>query len=535
MLSCKLTDMLKTQLAKIIHKCMDKAGYKLKEPVSVSYPKIAAHGDYTTNVAMIIAKSQNQPPMEVAKKIVSKLNNDKFIKSGFTKVEVVEPGFINFKLSQEFLSRQVSEILSQKGDYGKSDIGKGQKIQIEFISANPTGPLTIGNGRGGFFGDVLANVLSRCGYKVEKEYLINDAGGQIESLGHSVLKDDQAKYQGAYIDDLHKRLARDSKQAYQVGQEAAQIILDENIRLTVEKKMQIKFDHWFSEQKEIRNKGMIEKTVQWLKKKDLLYEKEGAWWFKSTKYGDDKDRVIIKSDGQPTYRAIDFAYHKNKFKRGFDKVINIWGADHHGDVAYLKGAVSEMGYKNQLDIILMQFVRLTQQGKEVKMSKRAGTYVTMSELIDEVGHDIARFFFLMYSPTTHMDFDLDLAKEKSEKNPVYYVQYAFARISSLLNQTEIAVLNDKTDFIYEHPAEKALIKSLIKWPEILEEAAQYYRVQLLPNYAIDLADKFHQFYDKCRVVSNGQVDWSRVSLVQTVKIVLREVLATIGVSAPEKM
>ncbi|MBU1037056.1 arginine--tRNA ligase [Patescibacteria group bacterium] len=528
---------IKTQLKETIKKSLDKTDFPAAVSFVVNYPRISQYGDYSTNVAMIIAKQLRKPPLEIAGELVKILQKQRFIKDMFEKVESIKPGFINFYFSPTFLSKQVSAILSLKDDYGKSDLGKKQKVQIEFISANPTGPLTIGNGRGGFYGDVLGNVLEKCGFKVIKEYLINDAGQQIEKLGHSVLQDNQAVYRGEYIDDLHNRLKGESD-PYKVGQKAAKIILTQLIKPTVEKQMQIKFDRWFSEEKELRKTKKITEVLNWLKEKKYLYEKDNAWWFRSSDFGDNRDRVLIKQDGGSTYLAQDFAYLKNKFaERKFVTVIDIWGADHHGEVAGLLNAAKALGYKDQQKIILLQFVRLTKEGKEVRMSKRTGSYITMSELIETVGHDVARFFFLMYSPNSHIDFDMDLALEKSEKNPVYYVQYAFARLSSILNQPQVTSHFKKSPAAldYNQTEEYTLIKEVIKWPEILEEAASLYQVQLLPAYAISLADRFHQFYNNCRVINNDAINVSRVELVKLMRKIFLEVLSTIGVSAPEKM
>ncbi len=531
---------VKEQLAKSLKQVLKKWGYSFKETfINISYPKISLYGDYTTNIAMKLAKELGEPANTLAEKIIAKLRAAKTLKSIFAEIKVERPGFINFYLSKEFLNQQAAYLLSLKRDLGQRNIGKKKKVQIEFISANPTGPLTIGNGRGGFYGDALGNVLKKCGFRVVKEYLINDAGKQIEALGHSVLKDEQAVYHGNYIDELHQRFCG-RKDFYKVGQEAAEIILEKYIKHTIEAKMKIKFDVWFSEERELRKTGAIEKILTWLKRHGHLYEKAGAWWFKSSVYGDSRDRVLIKGNGEFTYLAQDFAYLRNKFtKRKFDKVINVWGADHQGDVAGLLNAAKVLGYEGKQEVILQQFVRLIKDGKEMRMSKRAGNYVTIDELINEVGHDAVRFIFLMFSPSTHIDFNLDLAKERSNKNPVYYVQYAYARIASLLRQPELKVDTNQrkkpTEIYYKHPAELDLIKEVIKWPEILEEISQTYQVQLLPEYAIGLADKFHQFYDQCRIISQGQVNWSRVKLVYIIRKVLSEILGIIGVSAPEKM
>jgi len=528
-------DTIKQQLVETVISGLDKAGFKFSGIV-VSYPKVPAHGDYTTNAAMILAKSMGEQPMAMASKLAAALNQEKFITSGQASVEIAEPGFINFKLSPSFVSQKVGEILSVKGDYGQSKLGQGKKIQVEFISANPTGPLTIGNGRGGFFGDVLGNLYAKCGYQVTKEYYINDAGKQVEALGHSVLKDDEAVYKGGYIDELHKKF-KGKKDVFKIGQQAAREILKNILKKTIEREMRIKFDVWFSEDRELRKTGKVAEVITCLKKEKLIYEKDGAWWFKSSDYGDSRDRVLVKSNGETTYLAQDFAYLNNKFReRKFDKVIYVWGADHHGDVAGLLNAAKVLGFEDRAEIILLQFVKLIKDGKEVRMSKRAGNYITMSELISMVGHDVARFMFLMYSPTTHIDFDLNLAQKKSDKNPVYYLQYAFARICSLLNQPEtVKIKKLKKSVLLTCNDELALAKEILKWPEIIEEAALNQRVQLITSYALSLANLFHNFYDKCRVINHAEVNISRVGLIKLTKKILLEVLKTIGVSSPKNM
>ncbi len=525
---------IKTKLHQAILRSLKSCNYEFKDEIQLSYPNLSSYGDYTTNVAMQVANLEATSPIKIAECLKEKLLSDKFIIKTFSHVEVAKPGFINFFFSLKFLNKEAESILQSKVDYGVSELGKKKKVQIEFISANPTGPLTLGNGRGGFYGDVLGNVLSRVGFKVEKEYLINDGGNQILMLGHSVLKDGEAQYHGEYIDKLNKELGQE-KNVMLVGEKAADIILNNIIKKTIEEKMKIKFDHWFSEKKELRNNDKLEKVLK--KVKNYLYEKDGALWFKSEELGDNRDRVIKKSDGGLTYLAQDFVYLENKLgERKFDKAIYIWGADHHGDVKGLLNGAEVLGYKGRVEVILTQFVRLIKDGQEVRMSKRAGNYVTMRELIDLVGHDVTRFVFLMYSNSSHMDFDLNIAKKKSEKNPVFNVQYVNARIHSLLNQDEITKKEiKKVSFDLTHNSEISLVSSLLKWPDILEEIALTNRVQLLPNYAMEIADKFHHFYDQCRVISDGNVFVPRVHLLSLTQKIYREILTTIGISIPNNM
>jgi arginyl-tRNA synthetase len=499
---------------------------------TVEVPENNVYGDYATNVALILAprRGSGQSPLEIAEEIKSKIESDLF-----EKIEVVRPGFMNFYLKPEFLQKKIKAIIKQGKKFGKVDIGKKQKVQVEFISSNPTGPLTVANGRGGPMGDVLANVLKAAGYKSEKEFYINDSGVQIEILGHSILKDSQAQYKGKYIDELAKKIsASGGKDPYEIGQQAVGIIIKEMIKKTTDK-LGIKYDKWFFESN-LRKKNLPDKIVKFLKEKDLLYEKEDAVWFKSTNFGDTRDRVLIKKDKNKTYLANDIAYHYNKFKkRKFDKVINIWGADHHGDVPGLMAGVEAIGYKGKLEIILHQFITVLEKGKKVKMSKRLGTFIPMDELLDAVGSDVVRFFFLMHSADRHMDFNLDLAKEKSEKNPVYYVQYAYARINSIFRKSKGHNLSVKLNLL-NHPSEKDLIKSLIKLPEIIEDTAKDYQVQRLPSYAIELAIAFHKFYTDCRILGEEKdLEKARLALLMATKIVLENILDLMGISKPERM
>ncbi len=539
--------MIKDQIEKLVKKAIQSAQRKKELPkfeipeIVIEYPREKAFGDYSTNIAMQLVKKAKKSPLGIANLLVTKLVSYKVTKELFDKVEAVKPGFINFVLSPKFLVEQTKEIIKQEEKFGKSKIGKGKKVQVEFISANPTGPLTIGNGRGAFFGDTLTSVLEKSGYKVEREFYWNDAKAstQIRQLGESV-KGLAQVYGGDYIKELPKKIKKKYKKdvkslsAEEAGFYAAKII-EKEVEDFIKKKLKIKFDVWFSEQS-LYDKNKIDKVIAVLKRKKLAYYKEGALWFKSTKFKDDKDRVIVRSDGTPTYCLPDMAYHKDKFERGFDKVIDIWGADHAGDVKRVLGGIEALGYGNKLKILIHQMVRLIKGGKEVRMSKRAGIYVTLEELVDEVGLDVARFFFLMNSLDTHMDFDLDLAKERSEKNPVFYVQYAHARISSILRKAKSLKPQAKNLELLNHQAELNLIRQLIKFPEIIEDTARDYEVHRLPYYAMQLATTFHDFYEKCRVISDDkELSQARLALVNATKIVLENVLGVMGISAPERM
>ena len=462
----------------------------------------------------------------------------------FEKIEVAPPGFLNFWLAEKSLQNIIAEINEKQNNFGDSKIGKGKKIHLDFVSANPTGPVTVGNARGGSMGDVLANIFQKVGFEPYREYYVNDAGNQIRILGHSIIGDEEAQYKGKYIDDLREKIQK--KDPDEIGSEAVKIILEEIIKPSMEK-FGIKFDNYFSE-KELIASGKADEAINELKEKNFIYEKEGAQWFKATEFGDDKDRVVVKSTGEKTYFGSDIGYHKNKFERGFDHLVAVWGADHHGDVTRVKGAVEALGYGGKLDILLNQLLRVIKDGKEVRISKRTGTYVSLDDLIDEVGCDATRFFFLMHSADTHMTFDLDLAKEKSEKNPVYYVQYAHARIASILSRFArsgiagrkaegVNVISKPGGDLTLHLKERSLIFEILKFPDLVEEISKNYAVHYLPQYAIGLADKFHSFYADCKVIdkTNPELTAARLEMAKAVRIVLAEVLRLMGISAPDKM
>lgn len=518
--------LIKNTIKSTINQVLKKK-YGLDDVVfQVEYPPKSEMGDYSVNAAMVAAKKLNKNPMRLGEEMAQEINN-----KNFKKIEVIKPGFINIHLSKDTLRESIKNILKEKDNYGKIKADKKLKIQVEFISANPTGPLTLANGRGGFSGDVLANVLGLAGHKVEREYLINNCGNQIRVLGYSVLGDKKGQYKGEYIDKLAQEIKGDNVE--DIGYRASEIIMEKYIKPSI-KKAGIRFDNWFSEKK-LHEKGEVDKTLNELEEKNLIFKKDGAVWLKTAdrRDDDDKDRVLVKSNGDKTYFLFDIAYHKNKFKRGFDKVINLWGADHHGYVPRMMSAMEMLGFGGKLEILLMQLIRLVKNGKEARMSKRAGVYVTLDELIDQVGLDVTRFFFLMHANNKTMDFDLDLAKEKSNKNPVFYVQYAYARICSIIKKAEGLEKNkERKEF---NPSEEGLIKELIKWPELIQEVSKNYEVHKIPFYAISLADKFHDFYEQCRVIKGDKVVEYRLELAKATKQVLSNVLQVLGVNAPEKM
>lgn len=526
--------MIKEELKKIIEKSIKSLQKKgelgvLSIPeIFIEHPKEKARGDYSTNVAFVIGKDLAINPIEVAMILKAEIEKQKSI---IAKVETVG-GFVNFFVSDDYFKNQLSVILKEVNKFGNLKLGKNEKVNVEFISANPTGPLTLGNGRGGFCGDVLSNVLAKAGYKVSREYYINDTGAQIKKLGHSVIGDEKAVYKGEYIVELRSKIKGDD--AEKVGEKAAKVILEKMIKPSV-KKMGIKFDTWFSE-KSLYKKGEVDKAIEELSKKGFTYESEEAIWFKSKDLGDDKDRVLIRADGIKTYFASDIAYLKNKFKRGFSHLILFLGADHHGYVARLKAGAHALGYKKEnISDIVMQLVRLFEKGKEVRMSKRTGIYITIDELINEVGLDVVRFFFLTRGNNTQFNFDMDLAKEKSDKNPVFKVQYAYARICSVIKKSKI--LKSKVNYeLLNEASELNLMRQLAKFSEAVEETAKDYQVQRIPQYATELADIFHSFYENCQVINKDkELSQVRLALVLATKIVLKNNLDLMGISAPEKM
>ncbi|MBU2539670.1 arginine--tRNA ligase [Patescibacteria group bacterium] len=501
-------------------------------------PIIKGHGDYSTNIIFelrkkIKVKIVKEETKEITDLLIEKIKNDKDFNYIFEKIEVANAGFMNFFLKEEYLQNQIKEIIRQKDRFGNLEIGDGEKVNVEFISANPTGPLTLGNGRGGFCGDVLSNVLIKAGYSVTKEYYINDRGNQIIKLGHSILGDSEAVYIGEYIDELRKKNKKTDPE--KVGEAAVEVILKKMIKPAV-KRIGINFDIWFSE-KSLYNSKEVDKAIDDLTKRGFTYKSEGAVWFKSKDLGDDKDRVLVRKDGIRTYFASDIAYLKNKVSRGFEKIVLFVGADHYGYIARLRAMAHTLNFKKEnIDVIVEQMVKLFKDGEEVKMSKRAGDYVTLDELLDEVSLDVARFFFLIRGADTHLNFDLDLAKEQSQKNPVYYIQYAYARISSILKKKKPSIFIGPDYRLLTNSAELNLIKQLIRFPEIIQEIAEDYQVQRLPQYATDLADAFHRFYEKCRVIGEKKkLTQARLSLILATRIVLKNTLSLMGVSSPEKM
>ncbi len=520
-------------------------------------PRERQHGDLATNLAMVLAKQAKRSPRDIATILIRNLDTTgTWIESS----EIAGAGFINFRLDPLWLTDVINEVTKAGEHYGQVDIGKGQKVQVEFVSANPTGLLHMGNARGAALGDSLASLLSMAGYEVTREFYINDTGNQIHNFALSLesrylqrLGQDSPFPEGGYhgedlIDTVKGLIAKVGDKYLSVEPGLRREFL---VRYALEEKMQdiretlkafgVEYDVWFNEQS-LHDSGAVRSTLEELEKKGYIYEKEGALWLKSTLFGDEKDEVVIRSNGTPTYFAADIAYHRNKFERGFTRVINIWGADHHGHVARLKGAMSAFGYdKDNLQVILMQLVRLIQNGEVVKMSKRSGQYITLRELMDEVGKDAARFFFSLRDPDSTVDFDLDLAKAQSSDNPVYYVQYAHARMCSILRQAEELGDNgnppSEEDLkLLNSTEERDLLKKMADLPSEVIVAARLMEPHRLARYVLDLAGLFHTFYNSQRVlVDDESLRKARLSLVGAVKQIISNVLGILGVSAPERM
>jgi len=522
--------------------------------ITIERPQNAEHGDYATSFSLKLARPARMNPMVIAEELAKCIPPVPEIE----KITIAKPGFINFTIKDSWLSSQVETILKAGESYGNINIGKGSRTQIEFVSINPTGPLHVGHGRGAILGSALANVMEAAGYDIEKEYYFNDAGNQMNVFKRSLyaryqqcLGNDfdvpQDGYHGAYMIDLARELVEEHGDKYvslpedeailQLGEHGLKKVMDrikEDLAL-----LRVNFDVWFSEQSLYQN-GQFDKVMSMLKQSKYLAEKEGATWFVSTSLGEDKDNVVIRSDGMPTYFAADIAYHYNKFiERQFEKVINIWGADHQGHVSRLKAVVGALGVDpDRLELIIHQMVTLKRGGELVRVSKRSGDIITLSEVIEEVGTDACRYFFLSRSANSQMDFDLELAKKESQDNPVYYIQYAHARIASILRLAEERGIGyDKGDVsLLTTEPELTLIRKLLALPEIIEIIAVTLEPHHLTYYAQDLATVFHSFYMQCRVITNNRERTeARLKLVESTKTVLARTLHLMGMTAPEKM
>lgn len=521
--------------------------------VLLEVPPQKEFGDFASNFAMQSARSLKCNPRMIAQAVIDNLDC-----AYVEKAEIAGPGFINFYLKDNWLSDMLANIIKAGENYGNLTAPTDEKIQVEYVSANPTGPLHVGHGRGAAVGSSLANLLKAAGYNVTREYYINDAGNQINNLAASV----NARYLEAYgIDVEFPENGYHGHDIIETAERIKRIYGDKFLHMDEEKRIEefrtialkeklaalkedleafnVTYDVWFSEQT-LHDANKIKEACDYLTERGYMYEKDGALWLKATEHGDDKDRVVIRDNGVPTYFAADIAYHRNKFERGFDRVINLWGADHHGYIARMKAAVGALGYNpDQLEILILQMVSLYRNGELVKMSKRTGQSVTLNELIEEVGTDAARFFFVMRSIDSQLDFDLTLATEKSNENPVYYIQYAHARICSIFRQLKEAGIEEAAEADYSllaDPTETELIKKLGEYPELIASAAKERAVHRVAHYVHELAGLFHSFYNQCRILGvDPELQQARIKLVKATQHVLRHALNILGVSAPERM
>ncbi len=523
----------------------------------VEEPRVESHGDFSTNFAMVMAAKQKMAPRKIAQVIIARLQDAQSI---IEKTEIAGPGFINFFVKPSAWHPVLRQIHRADTTYGATDIGKGQKFQVEFVSSNPTGPLHVGHGRGAAVGDAVANILSFCGYDVQREYYINDSGRQIQTLGRSVflryrellghrVKFPDDCYQGDYIVDLAAEIKSQQGEALLnlVDDEAmmhcarfAAVKILEGIRDDL-KLFGVEFDCWFSEQS-LYDSGRVDQIIDQFRKRGIIYEKEGALWFKTRDFGDEKDRVVVKKNGETTYFASDIAYHQDKYDRGFERVVDVWGADHHGYIPRMRAAIEASGHRrDQFDVILVQLVNLLRGGEPVAMSTRAGEFETLRDVINEVGRDAARFIFLTRHYDSALDFDLEVAKQKTNDNPVYYVQYVHARIASIVRKanergTAEIFWDDKSAARLQAPAEIDLIKTLARFPDMLAGSATYMEPHRVTYYLMELASAFHTYYNKHRVLADDAlVRRGRLLLVLAVQKVIRNGLRLLGVSAPDRM
>ena len=582
---------MKDQLQDLIKKCIQdliSKGILIEMPpnVRLDHTKDNSHGDYATNIALMLSKQAKMKPVDLAKIIVDQLEESSFI----NKIEIAGPGFINFFISDESSSSVVSEIIDQGALYGSSEIGQGKKVLLEYVSANPTGPLHVGHGRGAAYGATISNLLRAVGFKVDNEYYVNDAGRQMDILAVSIylrylslcgenLRFPDNGYQGQYIKDIaqviydssgeefYKKLdlifANVSKDESEGGDKESHIdgliensksILGDSCRAIFQVGIEsilggiksdlsefgVVFEKWFSEQSLI-DTGLSGSCISKLKESQKVYEKDGALWFKTTNYGDEKDRVVVRDNGNHTYFASDIAYHFDKFERGYDKIINVWGADHHGYISRVKASIDALGHSpDKLEILLVQFANLYRGGSKVQMSTRSGSFVTLEDLRKEVGNDAARFFYILRKSEQHMDFDLDLAKSKTNENPVYYIQYAHARICSVFrqaNEKEMEVDHSQANLsLLTEGIEKNIIKELSRYKSVLESSAIQYEPHQLAYYLRDLSTHFHSYYNACKfIVEDKHLTQARLSLIHATRQILINGLSILGVSTPESM
>ncbi len=547
---------MKKDLIRILEEALKRLGVETVSSIEIEVPRQEGMGDLSTPVAMSLTKSLKKSPVKIAEGMVNAIEDKAF----FEKIEIAGPGFVNFTFSKEYLYSGLKDLLKLQRDFLRCNIGQGKRIQIEFVSANPTGPLHLGHGKGAATGAALSNLLHAAGYEVVREYYINDAGKQVKLLGLSVFARYQQLhdveypfpedgYKGAYIEDIAREIMKEKRKKYiQAGfEEVSDFFIDysyEKILSGIKddlKAFGVDFDIWQSE-RELFDSGEVEKAIDDLRGKGHIYEKDGAVWFMATAFGDEKDRVIIKQDGEYTYFTSDIAYHKKKIDQGYDEIIDIWGADHHGYIPRIQAVIEALGYpKEKLKVILVQMVNLLRGGKPVQMSKRAGEFITLKDVIDEVGADTTKFIFLTRRPDSHLDFDLEVAKTQSSENPVFYVQYANARINSIYKHArekgiDTGMFSDADLSLLSAPEELRVVKKLLLYPMIFEGAAKAHEPHRITFYLQELSGMFHPYYNKCRiVVEDDALTGARLALCEAVRIVLKEGLQVLGISAPEKM
>ncbi len=555
---------IKKEIVKLFKKIIErseslKCDLKEMPCISMDVPKNRAFGDLSSNIALILGQKTARPSLEVAdevqKALHQELKRSEIFQKKIAKIEVKGAGFINFFLSKACLYEILLEINKKKYNFARLKLGKGQKVHIEFVSANPTGPLNVAHGRQAAFGDTLANLLDFSGYKVTREYYLNDEGVQIDILGESLrakylgllgisVEFPPSGYRGKYIDDLADELKQKYGRRLKKRGEKDVGLFSHFASGRILKKIKkdlmdfgVNYDFWFS-QKKLNKTGKITKALELLRKRGFIYQKEGAQWLATTKFGDDKDRVVIKSDSNLTYIAPDIAYHQAKFKRGFSKLINIWGPDHHGYIPRLKAAVGALGYDTRsVTVLIVQLVSLAKADKIIPMSTREGQYISLAEIIRAVGKDAARFFFLMRKRDSHLHFDLELAKKQSLENPVYYIQYAHARILNVLKFAKTTASMHNIDLsLLDKPEELNLIQTLRKFPAVIESCTQALEPHRVTTFLQELAKDFHHYYEKYRVVTKDrELTCVRLVLVNAVRIVLNNGLRLLAISAPAKM
>ena len=541
---------LRLKLTESISQALRKLSFPKKD-YSLAPPKNSEFGDLSSNIALLLSRDLNKQPIDIAKIIADELN--RALPENITKVTIAKPGFLNFEISNEFFQSQIIKILEDNDSYGKGDIGSGKTANVEFVSANPTGPLTVGHGRNAILGDTVSNILQWQGFEVTREYYFNDAGRQMRILGKSVevryfeilgknLEFPEEGYQGSYIKDIAQTIlnqyGNELKSDDPIFNKEAEKIIFHDIKSSLIK-LGITFDK-FTNEKTFYENGDIDSFLEELKEKNLIYEKDNATWFKTSTLGKDQDRVYIKSSGEPTYRVPDTAYHQDKVKRGFDLIIDVFGADHTDAYPDVILALEALGHKtDHIKVLIYQFVTLLRGGEKIKMSTRKANFVTLDELVDEVGIDVVRYFFVMRSMNAHLDFDLDLAADQSDKNPVFYLQYAHARICNIISRAnDMGVgLNDSFDpSLLEHEDEIALLKYMSRFPDFLELAYENLEPQTIANYLQELSARFHKFYSHCRVITDDeQLTISRIAVIHASKIILANGFKILGISAPERM